>query len=161
MNGTPAHWLCLPRCDSASMFGALLGDENHGRWLLAPADPAVTCTRSYDEGAFILTTLWKTPVGSVEVIDFMPHCDHRADVLRRMRGLSGTVEMIEDLRIRFGNPTTVPWVRQVATGGEHGLVAVAGPDAIIVRGPVPHAADHRPAAVFRVTAGEDVDLRLS
>ena len=31
-------WLCLPRFDSASMFGALLGDEEHGRWLLAPAE---------------------------------------------------------------------------------------------------------------------------
>src|ERR1700748_3342919 len=30
-------WLCLPRFDSASCFSALLGDESHGRWLLAPA----------------------------------------------------------------------------------------------------------------------------
>ena len=30
-------WLCLPRFDSASCFTALLGDERHGRWLLAPA----------------------------------------------------------------------------------------------------------------------------
>ena len=36
-------WLCLPRFDSPSMFGALLGNEEHGRWLLAPADPAASC----------------------------------------------------------------------------------------------------------------------
>ncbi len=153
-------WLCLPRYDSASMFGALLGDEDHGRWLLAPTDPAASCTRTYDEGTFILTTLWTTPGGSVEVTDFMPHGDDRADVLRRVRGVSGTVEMTEDLRIRFGYATTMPWVRQVTTAGDHGLVAVAGPDAIIVRGPVMHAADHRHAARFRVHAGEDVDLQL-
>jgi GH15 family glucan-1,4-alpha-glucosidase len=28
-------WLCLPRFDSAASFAALLGDESHGRWLLA------------------------------------------------------------------------------------------------------------------------------
>ena len=30
-------WLCLPRFDSASCFSALVGEEQHGRWLLAPS----------------------------------------------------------------------------------------------------------------------------
>jgi GH15 family glucan-1,4-alpha-glucosidase len=30
-------WLCLPRFDSESVFGALVGTKSHGRWLLAPA----------------------------------------------------------------------------------------------------------------------------
>ena len=30
-------WLCLPRFDSGACFAALLGDESHGRWLIAPA----------------------------------------------------------------------------------------------------------------------------
>ena len=30
-------WLCLPRYDSASCLAALVGDERHGRWRLAPA----------------------------------------------------------------------------------------------------------------------------
>jgi len=29
-------WLCWPRFDSGACFAALLGDEGHGRWLLAP-----------------------------------------------------------------------------------------------------------------------------
>ena len=30
-------WLCLPRFDSGAVFAALLGNREHGRWLLAPA----------------------------------------------------------------------------------------------------------------------------
>ena len=29
-------WLCLPRFDSASAFGALLGTEEHGHWTVRP-----------------------------------------------------------------------------------------------------------------------------
>ena len=34
-------WLCLPRFDSPACFAALLGTEENGRWLLAPADEVV------------------------------------------------------------------------------------------------------------------------
>ena len=29
-------WLCLPRFDSGACFAALLGDETHGCWQIAP-----------------------------------------------------------------------------------------------------------------------------
>lgn len=154
-------WLCLPRFDSASMFGALLGTEDHGRWLLAPADPAATSTRSYVDGTFILAQVWTTPTGRVEVLDFMPHGDGRPGVLRRVRGLAGAVEMTEELRIRFGYAVSIPWVRQVHQDGETVLLAVAGPDAIAVRGPELTAADHRHTGTFTVAAGEVVDLQLT
>ena len=152
-------WLCLPRYDSASMFGALLGNEEHGRWLLRPADLDATASRSYRGDTFILSTIWTTSTGTVEVIDLMPHSDRRADVLRVVQGLSGSVEMIQDLRIRFGYASTVPWVRQLKQ--EDGLIAVAGPDAIVVRGPKLHAADHRHASEFTVAAGETVDIQMT
>jgi Domain of unknown function (DUF5911) len=38
-------WLCLPRFDSPSCFTALLGDEGHGRWLLAPAGEVTGTSR--------------------------------------------------------------------------------------------------------------------
>ncbi|MCY7403490.1 MAG: glycoside hydrolase family 15 protein [Cryobacterium sp.] len=154
-------WLCLPRYDSASMFGALLGDENHGRWLLAPADASATATRSYRGDTFVLSTIWSTPTGQVEVLDFMPHGDGRADLMRRVRGISGTVHMIQDLRFRFGYATTMPWVRQLTGEPVRGLVAIAGPDAIVVRGPALRAADHRHVSHFDVAAGDAVDAQMT
>ena len=160
LNGS-IDWLCLPRYDSASMFGALLGDENHGRWLLAPADPNAIATRRYDGDTFVLSTLWTTSTGQVEVLDFMPHGDGRADLVRRVRGITGTMAMTQDLRIRFGYATTIPWVRQLKGESVRGLVAIAGPDAIVVRGPALHASDHRHESHFDVIAGETVDAQMT
>lgn len=152
-------WLCLPRFDSASTFGALLGTEDHGRWLLRPLDSKATVTREYIPGTFVLVTRWVTAEGEVEVTDVMPHGDRRADVIRRVRGISGTVPMVEDLRIRFGYASALPWVRQTEDG--HGIIAVAGPDAIVVRGPHLTAQNHSHSAEFEVAAGETVDLTLT
>ncbi|TFC25589.1 glycoside hydrolase family 15 protein [Cryobacterium sp. TMT1-3] len=154
-------WLCLPRYDSASLFGALLGDENHGRWLLAPSEAQATATRSYQGDTFVLSTIWTTSTGQVEVLDFMPHGDRRADLVRRVRGISGSVHMTQDLRIRFGYATTMPWVRQLQGESMRGLVAIAGPDAIVVRGPELRASDHRHVSHFDIVAGQTIDAQLS
>ena len=58
-NGS-VDWLCLPRFDSPSCFAALLGDERHGRWLLAPAGEAETISRRYRPGTLILETDFET-----------------------------------------------------------------------------------------------------
>jgi GH15 family glucan-1,4-alpha-glucosidase len=155
-------WLCWPRFDSPSMFGALLGEEDHGRWLVAPDDLDATAERSYIDDTFMLTTTWTTPGGVVEVVDFMPHLDGRADVVRRVRGLSGTVTMREDLRIRFSYAATIPWIRHQDDddGGER-MVAVAGPDAVVRRGPRLHADGRRHAETYAVEAGQQIDLHLA
>jgi GH15 family glucan-1,4-alpha-glucosidase len=160
-NDGSIDWLCLPRFDSASTFGALLGTENHGRWLLAPKGKVQKTSRSYVEDTFILVTRWVTSTGEVEVTDFMPHGDHRADVVRRVRGVRGHVRMTQDVRIRFGYAAALPWMRQMPD--EHGpaLVAVAGPDAVIIRGPELAPSDHSHAADFTVTEGETVDITLT
>ena len=33
-------WLCVPRFDSPACFAALLGDDQHGHWSIAPAAAA-------------------------------------------------------------------------------------------------------------------------
>ncbi|MBR22830.1 MAG: glucoamylase, partial [Leifsonia sp.] len=128
-------WLCMPRFDSASLFARILGDETHGHWSLNPVGSGECTSRQYEEDTFILITRWVTESGEVEVIDSMPHGDGAADVARRVVGISGEVVMEEVLRIRFDYADAMPWVRQTGTEEEPELVAIAGPDAVIVRGP--------------------------
>ena len=64
-------WLCLPRFDRASVFGALLGDATQGQWHLRPTDSGAEATRRYDGDTFILVTRWSTPTGIAEVRDFL------------------------------------------------------------------------------------------
>ena len=65
-------WLCWPRFDSAACFAALLGTPEHGRWLIAAADPNAKVTRRYRDDTLILETDFETPDGAVTLIDFMP-----------------------------------------------------------------------------------------
>ncbi len=154
-------WLCLPRFDSDSMFGALLGSPDHGRWLVAPTGTVLHTSRVYIDNTFVLITRWVTEHGEAEVTELMPYGDRRADIVRRVRGISGSVEFTEQLSVRFGYATEMPWVRQVQEEDGSALIATAGPNSIVVRGPRLKAVDHHHTATFTVEAGETVDLTLT
>ncbi len=154
-------WLCLPRYDSGSMFGALLGDESHGAWSLRPSDPDATATRHYDGDTFVLVTRWETPTGVAEVHDAMPVDEGVEALVRRVVGISGEVDFVSEVRLRFDYARAVPWVRQIGAGGEHAVLAVAGPDAVVLRGPRLIAVDTAHRALWTTVAGENVDSVLS
>jgi GH15 family glucan-1,4-alpha-glucosidase len=160
-NDGSIDWLCAPRFDSPSMFGALLGDEDHGRWLVRPAGGAVSMTREYLEDTFVLVTHWETSTGRVDVTDFMPTENKRADIVRRITGIEGSVELRQELRVRFDYADALPWVRQAPEAGGNALIAVAGPDAVIIRGPHLRASDEAHFSVFTVAKGETVDIVLT
>lgn len=153
-------WFCVPRFDSPSVFGALLGDENHGCWSLRASDPQATSTRRYDGDTFILVTRWETGEGVAEVHDFMPIDGNRVDIVRRIVGISGTVEFTDTVRLRFDYARAIPWVRQVPGVPLTGL-AIAGPHALVLRGAPLRPIDHAHQARIPVGAGEIVDLSLT
>ncbi|MHA7269459.1 glycoside hydrolase family 15 protein [Arthrobacter sp. HLT1-20] len=157
-------WLCFPRFDSPSVFTALLGTADHGRWLLAPAHPeAAVEHRSYMGRTFVLQTLWRTPTGTARVTEFMPVGDRRASIVRRIDGLSGEVEFNQEITVRPGYGRVLPWVRRVAEGdGSEVIVAVAGPDALVLRGDeLPQSVGHQHSGEFTVRAGERVEQELN
>ncbi len=61
-------WLCVPRFDAPSVFGALL-DRQAGDFRFGPFGVNVPSARIYEPGTNIVLTTWKTPTGWVIVRD--------------------------------------------------------------------------------------------
>jgi GH15 family glucan-1,4-alpha-glucosidase len=149
-NNGSIDWLCLPRFDSAACFAALLGDDDNGHWWIGPKEECAGKQKYWDD-SLVLETLFETESGAVRVIDFMPVRDHQRHVVRIVEGVRGSVEMEMCLIARFDYGITVPWVRKVPEG----LLAVAGPNALILRSDVPTKGENlSTVADFTVAEGE-------
>lgn len=64
------EWLCLPRPDSPSVFGALL-DRAAGLFRFGPGNTYVPQNRRYVPGTMVLETTWQTPTGWMTVHDLL------------------------------------------------------------------------------------------
>jgi GH15 family glucan-1,4-alpha-glucosidase len=155
--GGSIDWLCFPRFDSGACFASLLGNEENGRWLLAPLRGG-TPTRRYLHDTMVLETTWETPDGVVRVFDFMPPRGKAPDVVRIVEGVSGSVRMRSELVIRFDYGHVVPWVRRE----DGGRIAVAGPDALSFRTPAPTRGERmRTVSELTVEEGQRVPFVLT
>ncbi len=149
-------WLCLPRFDSPACFAALLGDPQNGRWLLGP-DGEFECSRRYVENSAAVESTYTTATGVVRVVDVMPLADKRADIVRHVVGVEGTVRMHHEWIVRFSYGKVRPWVSRHVVAGTEIITAVAGPDRLILRGTrLPEAVDGRHEDFFDVAAGDEL-----
>jgi len=156
--GGSIDWLCLPRFDSRACFAALLGNEHHGRWLIAPAGEVSEVRRRYRGDSLVLDTEFHTPDGIVRVVDCMPPRQHDPDVARVVEGVRGRVPMRMELVVRFDYGSIVPWVRHVGAG----LHAIGGPDSVWLRTPVEvRGRNLTSVAEFTVAEGEQVPFMLT
>ena len=124
-------FLCWPRFDSDACFAALLGDESHGHWTLAPSGYVTEVTRRYHGDTLVLETDFRTDAGAVRITDFMPWHDGPSAVIRRVQGLGGRVAMRSRLRLRFDYGRMPPWVQV----GDRVLIGEVGLDRVTLRGP--------------------------
>src|ERR1700710_567857 len=106
-------WLCWPRFDSDACFAALLGTEDHGRWLMAPKGKVIKVSRQYRKNTLILETRFETADGAVTVTDFMPGHLSDSSVVRLITGEQGRVVMHTELALRFGYGAVVPWMTRI------------------------------------------------
>jgi GH15 family glucan-1,4-alpha-glucosidase len=108
------EWMCLPRMDSPSVFGAML-DRDAGGFRLGPYDLHVPAGRRYLPGTMVLETSWGTRGGWIIVRDALligpwhhptnrsgthrrAPTDYDADhvLLRTVRCVNGEVQVVMD-----------------------------------------------------------------
>jgi GH15 family glucan-1,4-alpha-glucosidase len=149
-------WLCWPRFDSAACFAALLGGEQHGCWSLAPQASRPRVLRRYLQDTLILESDYETTEGAVRLVDFMPVDVQPAALIRVAIGLRGSVPMRMRFAPRFDYGNLAPWMEQ-AHGHplDRSLVARGGPNALLLRAPVPLRIQNGEAqAEFLLQAGQ-------
>jgi GH15 family glucan-1,4-alpha-glucosidase len=152
-------WLCWPRFDSGACFAALLGGAEHGRWTIEPVSAEAQRSREYVDGTLILATRIVDGDAVATVADFMPPRSRNSNIVRLVRGERGRVRMRMELVLRFDYGRTVPWVNRLPDGS---LRAIAGPDMVVLRTPVPvRGKDLTTVAEFDVTAGETIPFVLA
>ena len=150
-------WLCFPRFDSGALFAALVGTPENGHWTIQPHGEFRPLSRRYRDDTLVLESELETDTGVVRLIDFMPPRETNPDLVRIVEGVRGRVDMRMELVLRFDYGSIVPWVRTV----EGTLVAIAGPDAVLLRTPVEQEGrDMRTYAEFSVGEGDRVPFVL-
>ena len=113
------EWLCLPRMDSPSVFGAIL-DRQAGFFRVGPAEVMVPAARRYLPGTMVLETSWGTSGGWIIVRDVLLIGPWRHDkdrskthrraptdydashvLLRTVRCVNGEVQIVVDCEPAF------------------------------------------------------------
>ncbi len=142
--GGRVEWLCLPRPDGPSVFGAML-DRAAGSFRFGPSGSMVPAGRRYLPGTLVLETTWRTRTGWLIIRDALclgpwyhehrrsgthrrPPTDHEAEhmLVRTARCIIGTVELSLDCEPVFNyGETGASWSyagpgydEAVATGGK-------------------------------------------
>jgi GH15 family glucan-1,4-alpha-glucosidase len=140
------EWLCVPRIDSPSVFGALL-DRDAGSFRLGPADVQVPASRRYLPGTNVLETSWGTTTGWIIVRDVLligpwhaeearsrsqrrapTDYDAQHILLRTVRCVNGEVQLTMDCEPRFDYGRTFGSWSYTESGYHQGRCSCTGTD---------------------------------
>ncbi|MGH7627987.1 MAG: glycoside hydrolase family 15 protein [Gemmatimonadales bacterium] len=120
-------WLCWPRFDSPSLFGALLDPAKGGRFAVRPVGP-FSAERRYIGHTNVLETTFRTPSGLLRLTDLMPVCSEadrgrelwpQHQILRAIECVRGEVEIELVCDPRPDYARTTPRLRDRGVLGVH------------------------------------------
>ena len=107
-------WLCLPRFDSPSVFGAILDRSKGGRFRICPAAEKFASTQYYEPSTNILVTDFHTDAAQLRLTDFMPCFKidgtfvNSGELHRRFGCISGGLDVEVFCEPRFNYGAVVP-----------------------------------------------------
>jgi GH15 family glucan-1,4-alpha-glucosidase len=155
----------MPRIDSGSVFGRLLGWQTGGYCSVIPEDEDTELTREYLDGTLILETVFRSSGGEARVLDCFAMRRGGAlepynQLLRVIEGLRGRVPLGIEICPRFDYGEVRPWIRQhdvrlySAIGGNDALLFWSDAD-------IAPSSDFDLAASFEVRAGDRIRLSMT
>jgi len=158
-------WLCPGRFDRASVFARLL-DEDAGHWSLRPAGQAAV-SRRYLEGTMVLETTFRTPTGTLVLLDAMAvgPDEHGHELGQGSPGVllrrASCVEGAVDLEMEYHPRTEYGLVHPLMVLVEGAVVARGGADVLVLSCTQPPELKRTTAGgVVRLAAGEAVGFAL-
>ncbi len=138
-------WCCMPRFDSASCFGRLIGWEQGGYCQIVPV-ASYTVSRRYRGHSLILETTFHTDEGQeARLIDCFlmrkggAHHPYQ-QILRIIEGIKGELAFNLHIVPRFDYGAVKPWIKQDKTGN---YIIIGGSDGLIIASDINCKMDHR------------------
>lgn len=130
-------WACMPRFDGDPVFCALLRGDNSpetgfGLWGIDLIDFQHSEQQYFTNTAILITTMYDSHGGAVEVTDFAPHFTHYGrtfrpmTMVRRLRPLSGAPRVRVRMRPAYEHGAVRP---SVTHGSNH--IRYVGPDQVL------------------------------
>lgn len=127
-------WACPRRFDHGSVFGRLLDFDRGGYFSIRPSGDVEQVSRRYLPSTLVLETTMKTSSGTIRLLDAFAMrtggaANPRAQLMRRIEGVEGDVEVVVDIVPRFEYGSVQPWLRE---HGDGSFSAVGGDDALAI-----------------------------
>ena len=158
-------WLCFPRFDSPSVFGRIV-DDRAGHWSIRPTGPA-DIERRYVDDTMVLETTFRTPDGTVALLDAMAvgrnerghelGAEAPSVLMRRLTGIDGALE----IELEYAPRPEYGLIHPILNSVGGGVTGRGGADVLALSAPLPIDVDESVGrARFTVSGGETVAFAL-
>jgi GH15 family glucan-1,4-alpha-glucosidase len=156
-------WCCMPRVDSASVFGRLL-DADRGGFCSLGVDGDASVARRYVGDSLVLETTFRASSGEARLLDCLTMREGGArqpyrQLLRVVAGVRGWLPFRFHAAPRLDYGEVKPWVKRRGVGA---YSAIGGNDGLLVTADVDlqRVDAHDLAASFAVRAGQRVRFSI-